>query len=181
VSAPSRAPAESVAQPPEPAAPERGAVARFAAIAWDLVRRVHLGTRQPSNWVQLFKFGLVGGSGYVINLVAFTVLVEGANVHHIAAAILSFGLAVTNNFVLNRIWTFRDARGGHAGFQAARFFAVSLGALGVNLLVLYGLVDLANAPVVASQAIAIAVAMPFNFIGNKLWTFGTDASGSRRR
>ena len=92
--------------------------------------------------------------------------------HHLAAAVLSFCVAVTNNFLLNRAWTFRDARGGHAGFQAARFFAVSVGALGVNLAVLYGLVDLAGAPVVASQAIAVAVAMPFNFIGNKLWTFG---------
>jgi len=181
MSAPSRAPAEPVPRPTEPSATDRGAVARFAAIAWGLVRRVHLGTRQPANWLQLFKFGLVGGSGYVINLVAFTVLVEAAGVHHIAAAILSFGLAVTNNFVLNRLWTFRDARGGHAGFQAARFLAVSVGALGVNLLVLYGLVDLASAPVVASQAIAIAVAMPFNFVGNKLWTFGINAPGSRRR
>ncbi len=175
MAAPSRAPAEA-----PPAGEERGAVGRLAALAWAVVRRVHLGTRQPANWVQLFKFGLVGGSGYVINLIAFTVLVQAAGVHHIAAAVLSFGLAVTNNYLLNRAWTFRDARGGHAGFEAARFFAVSVGALGVNLAVLYGLVDLASAPVVASQAIAVAVAMPFNFIGNKLWTFGRTASRSRR-
>ena len=172
---PSRAPAEA-----PPGGVERGAVARLATLAWDVVRRVHLGTRQPANWVQLFKFGLVGGSGYVINLIAFTVLVDGAGVHHLAAAVLSFCLAVTNNFLLNRAWTFRDARGGHAGFEAARFFAVSVGALGVNLAVLYGLVDLASAPAVASQAIAVAVAMPFNFIGNKLWTFGRIGSRSRR-
>ncbi len=173
--APSRAPAEAPR-----AGDERGAIGRLAALAWDVVRRVHLGTRQPANWVQLFKFGLVGGSGYVINLIAFTVLVQAAGVHHIAAAVLSFCLAVTNNFLLNRAWTFRDARGGHAGFEAARFFAVSVGALGVNLAVLYGLVDLASAPAVASQAIAVAVAMPFNFIGNKLWTFGRTASRSPR-
>jgi dolichol-phosphate mannosyltransferase len=136
--------------------------------------------RQPANWVQLFKFGLVGASGYVINLGVFALLVKAASVHHLIAAVLSFCLAVTNNFVLNRIWTFSDARGGHAGFQAARFFAVSLGALGINLAVLYGLVDVASAPVVASQAIAIAVAMPFNFIGNKLWTFGSDAASRSR-
>ena len=159
------------AAPPRPTERARDATARAADWTWQLALRIHLGTRKPENWIQLFKFGLVGGSGYVINLVAFTLLVQVAHVHHLAAAVLSFCLAVTNNFVLNRVWTFQDARGGHAGFQAARFFAVSVGALGVNLLVLYGLVDLANAPVVASQAIAIAVAMPFNFIGNKLWTF----------
>ena len=87
-------------------------------------------------------------------------------------ATLSFCVAVTNNFLLNRSWTFRDARGAHASFQAVRFFAVSVAGLGVNLLVLYGLVDVVSAPVLASQAIAVAVAMPFNFVGNKLWTFG---------
>jgi putative flippase GtrA len=177
MSAPSRAPAEAR---PGAAPAGQGAVARFAGLAWALVRRVHLGTRQPANWIQLFKFGLVGASGYVINLAAFTLLVKSAGIHHLVAAVISFCLAVTNNFILNRVWTFRDSRGGHAGFQAARFFAVSVGALGINLAVLYGLVDLASAPVVLSQAIAIAVAMPFNFVGNKLWTFGSD-SGSRSR
>jgi dolichol-phosphate mannosyltransferase len=167
----SRAPTDAPSRPAsEPA--ERGAVADAAELAWGVVRRIHLASREPANWVQLFKFGLVGASGYAINLVAFALLVNVAEVHHIVAAVASFCIAVTNNFVLNRLWTFSDARGGHAGFQAIRFFAVSVGALGVNLLVLYGLVDLANAPTIASQAIAVAVAMPFNFIGNKLWTFG---------
>src|SRR6266487_4086780 len=103
MSVPSRAPAEAATDPP-PAPVERGAVARIADIAWGLVRRVHLGAREPANWVQLFKFGLVGGSGYVINLVAFTLLVESAGVHHLIAAVLSFCLAVTNNFLLNRMW-----------------------------------------------------------------------------
>src|SRR5436190_8899539 len=157
--------------PASRAADERGAVAELAAVAWEVVRRVHLGTREPANWVQLFKFGLVGASGYVVNLVVFALLVKSADIHHIAAAVLSFCVAVSSNFILNRVWTFR-ARAGHAGFQAARFFTVSVGGLGVNLIVLYGLVDLANAPTVASQAIAVAIAMPVNFIGNKLWTFG---------
>jgi putative flippase GtrA len=181
MSAPSRAPADAAGKRPAERPDDRGASGRLADVAWRIVRRVHLGTRQPANWVQLFKFGLVGASGYVINLIAFALLVDSASVHHIVAAVLSFCLAVTNNFLLNRTWTFRDARGDHAGFQAARFFTVSVGALGVNLVVLYGLVDLASAPTIASQAIAVAVAMPFNFIGNKLWTFGSNVSGSRPR
>jgi putative flippase GtrA len=171
---PSRAPADAPARPPAGPPGERGAVAEAASLAWALVRRVHLGTRKPANWIQLFKFGLVGGSGYVINLIAFAILVDDAGVHHIGAAVLSFCVAVTNNYILNRLWTFRHRR-GHAGFQAARFFVVSLAALGINLVVLYGLVDLVSAPAIASQAVAVAVAMPFNFIGNKLWTFRSDA------
>ena len=135
-------------------------------------RRVGAASLRRENWIQFLKFGVVGGLGYLVNLAAFALLVEVEGLNHIVAAVLSFCIAVTNNFVLNRSWTFAGARGGHPGFQAVRFFAVSLGGLAINLLVLYGLVDLAGAPTIASQATAIAVAMPFNFIGNKLWTFG---------
>ncbi len=151
----------------EPApAPVPDADRRLAALA----RRLHLGARRGDNWIQLFKFGLVGGTGYVINLAAFTLFVNGMGVHHIAAAVLAFCVAVTNNFVLNRIWTFRGTE-GHAGFQAARFLAVSVAALLINIAVLYLLADVAGLGDVSAQAIAVATAMPFNFLGNKLWTF----------
>jgi putative flippase GtrA len=154
----------------------RDASTRAAEVTWALVRRIHLGTREPENWIQLFKFGLVGGSGYVINLVVFALLDQLLGIHHLVSALLSFCVAVTNNFVLNRYWTFQAAR-GHAGFQAARFFAVSVMALGVNLVALYLLVDVAGAPELPSQAVSVALAMPFNFVGNKLWTFGKARRG----
>ena len=151
----------------------RDATTGAADRAWAIARRIHLGTRKPANWVQLFKFGVVGATGYVINLIVFSALTQVFDVHHIAAAIGAFVVAVTNNFLINRHWTF-DAAEGHAGFQAARFFAVSVVALGVNLIVLALLVDELGFPEIPAQAIAVAVATPVNFIGNKLWTFDRD-------
>jgi putative flippase GtrA len=132
-------------------------------------KRIGRGTLKGENWVQLLQFGLVGASGYFVNLAVFAVLVGPADIHHIPAAILAFAVAVTNNFWWNRHWTF-DAKHGHAGFQAARFFTVSVLALVVNLVALELLVrgGMGDLP---AQAIAVAIAMPVNFIGNKLWTF----------
>ena len=128
------------------------------------------GLRKPANWVQLVKFSAVGASGYVVNLAVFTTLVRGLGVHYILAAVLAFCVAVTNNFLWNRHWTFAAAE-GHMGFQAARFFTVSVIALGFNLLVLELLVR-ADFEKVLAQALAILAATPLNFIGNKLWSFG---------
>jgi dolichol-phosphate mannosyltransferase len=150
---------------------ERSSAELAADRTWALARRIHLGTRKPANWLQLFKFALVGASGYVVNLIVFALLAEAAAIHHIPAAIGAFCVAVLNNFWWNRHWTFQASE-GHPGFQAARFFAVSLAALGVNLIVLELLVSAAELAEVPSQALAVAVAMPVNFIGNKLWTFG---------
>jgi dolichol-phosphate mannosyltransferase len=133
-------------------------------------RRVHLGVRKPSNWFQLVRFGLVGASGYIVNLVTFTLLVHGLDLDYRLAATGAFLVAVTNNFLWNRHWTF-DARDGHAGFQAARFLIVSVVAFLFNLAFLELLVSVLGLPEVPAQALAVAFATPLNFVGNKLWTF----------
>lgn len=178
-------PAPELAVPPEPPPPEpdrsaidggdRGVVAAAAHRSWAVIRRIHLGTMEPENWVQLFKFGLVGGSGYVINLLVFAFALEYLGLHHLLAAVAAFCVAVLNNFFMNRHWTF-DAGTGDAAAQAVRFFTISVFALGVNLLALALLVDILELDELPSQAAAVVVAMPFNFMGNKMWTFATGRS-----
>ena len=103
--------------------------------------RVRAGLRKRSNWEQLVKFCVVGASGYVVNLAVFTLLLDGAGMHYISAAFGSFLVAVTNNYGWNRLWTFRQQRGGVA-YQGMRFLIISTIALVANLLVLHGLVSL---------------------------------------
>jgi dolichol-phosphate mannosyltransferase len=160
---PAQPSARGASEPPDsPEAPRHG-----------VLRRIHLGTRRPSNWAKLVKFGLVGGSGYVVNLAVFAFLTQALDVHHLLAAVGAFLVAVTNNFIWNRLWTFHDSSGdSRVGAQAVRFFTVSVGGLIVNLLVLAVLVDGLDVAEVPSQAIAVAVAMPVNFVFNKMWTFG---------
>jgi dolichol-phosphate mannosyltransferase len=138
--------------------------------ASEFAYRVGAAARRPASWWELIKFGLVGGSGYLINLAVFAVLSGGLGLHHLIAAVGAFVVAVSSNFFWNRHWTFAAGH-GHAGFQAARFFAVSVAALVINLIVLEALVGGTSMGDLAAQAIAVAVAMPFNFLGNKLWTF----------
>jgi putative flippase GtrA len=133
-------------------------------------RRVKHGLRKPHNWIQLSKFFAVGGSGYVVNLVVFSIAFNGLKLHHIAAATLAFLVAVFNNFWWNRHWTF-GAHDGHAGFQAARFFTVSVVAFFFALAVLELLVSQTSIPEIVAQAISIIVATPLNFLGNKMWSF----------
>ena len=140
------------------------------AVAVPLSTRVRLGLRRPDNWLEFLRFGVVGASGVVVNLATFSTAVHAFGVNFRIAAVLAFIAGVTNNFFWNRHWTF-GAGEGHAGFQAARFFLVSVLAFGVNLAVLEVLVVTAGVPEVPAQMVAIAVATPCNFLGNKLWSF----------
>jgi len=138
--------------------------------AAEFAYRLGAAARRRASWWQLLKFGLVGASGYVINLAVFALLSDELALHHVSAALGAFCVAVSSNFLWNRHWTFAAAD-GHAGFQAARFFAVSVGALLVNLVALEALLLSTSLGALSAQAIAVAIAMPFNFLGNKLWTF----------
>jgi dolichol-phosphate mannosyltransferase len=134
--------------------------------------RVRDGMKRSHNWIQLMKFTLVGGSGYVVNLGVFALAVKVLDVHHLVAATLAFLVAVLNNFWWNRHWTF-GAKDGHAGFQAARFFAVSVFAFVFAAALLEILINKAGMPAISAQAISIVAATPLNFVGNKMWSFAS--------
>ena len=133
-----------------------------------------LALRRPGNWVQLAKFCAVGASGYVVNLAVYATLLA-FDVNYLLAALCSFLVAVTNNYLWNRSWTFRRQR-GHLVFQGFRFLLVSLVALAANLAFLSALVAL-GVPELPAQAVAIVLVTPWNFVANKLWSFRRRRSG----
>lgn len=142
---------------------------RDAAVTAGLRARTSHALRQRSNWAQLAKFCAVGASGYIVNLLVYVALLDGANLQYRLAATGSFLVAVTNNYLWNRLWTFRSDR-GHFGHQGLRFLVVSAIVYVGNLVILTLLVELGAGKIVA-QAIAIVLVTPANFIGNKLWSF----------
>ncbi len=112
-----------------------------------------------------------------MNLAVYALLLRGLGLHYMPSAACSFVVAVVNNYTWNRLWTFRGQR-GHLYYQGLRFFVVSWCALGANLLILRALVS-TGLDEVASQALAIVVVTPLNFLGNKLWSFRARPGRSR--
>ena len=133
------------------------------------IERARRALGRRHNWLQLGKFCAVGASGYLVNLAVFAILVDGG-LHYLLAATGSFLVAVTNNYIWNRLWTFRGQR-GHVAYQGLRFLVVSAVSLCANLVILHVLVQAMNREVLP-QAIAIVLVTPLNFVGNKLWSFG---------
>ncbi|MEA2179669.1 MAG: hypothetical protein QOG77_2966 [Solirubrobacteraceae bacterium] len=119
---------------------------------------------------ELALYCLIGASGYVVNLIVFQVA-YGAVASHLLAATAAFLVAVTNNYLLNRRWTFARAAETAKRVQAPRFLAVSVAAFAVSLAVLETLVSVAHAEAFLAQACAVLVATPVGFVGQKLWSF----------
>src|SRR3954467_12140605 len=131
-------------------------------------QRFHVGIRSHHNWLELMRFCVVGGSGYVINVGLFTIAYQ--HLPYLIAFIIAFVVAATRNFFLNRVWTFRIEH-GVPHVQYARFLAVSVLALLIDLVALALLVEVFGVHKPVAAAIAIVVATPISFLGNKLWSF----------
>ena len=142
-----------------------------AVIELPFHHRVRLGIRKGQNWLQLIRFGAVGASGYAVNLISFAILIHLIGVTYWVASPIAYLIGTANNFYWNRRWTFSHAREAHPAPQAWKFFAVSLLSFGVNYAVLITLVKTTGMEQVLAQAIANAVGMPVNFLGQKLWSF----------
>lgn len=129
------------------------------------------------------KFAFIGGIGTVINLLVLWTSVEIFFVHYLWAAVLAFVIADTNNYIWNRLWTFRSK--GKLHVQYPQFLLVSIDGLMLNLIILKTIVedlmpalgigeDRASLYLVVAQALTIFVVSLFNFFANSIWTFGKD-------
>ena len=123
--------------------------------------------RHPPNWIELAKFGVVGLSGFVINIAIYQALL-GLGAH--TAAAISFVVSAASNYWWNRHWTFVGKK-GHFALQGMRFYVVSLAAFGVNQLWLTVFLDWLGWGKLVSEIVAIILVTPLNFLGNKLWSF----------
>ena len=138
------------------------------AVAAQLGRNVAVELRQTANWLQLLSFCAVGVSGYVVNLAVYSALLAAGS-GFVPAAVGSFAVAVSNNYMLNRMVTFRNQRATVA-VQGARYLSVALLVLAVNLLLLTFLVW-GGLGELWAQAAAIVLVTPLSFLGNKFWSF----------
>ena len=124
---------------------------------------------RQQNWLQLLRFGVIGGSGYAVNLCTFVTCVHVLDLDYRLAAAIAFLVAVANNFYWNRRWTFTSRHLPYRS-QATRFFVVSVVAFLLSFAILVLITGL-HVPAVLAQVAAIVLVTPLSFAGNKLWTF----------
>jgi putative flippase GtrA len=128
-------------------------------------------SKQPG---RLVSFAVVGGIGFLVDAAVLTLMVNGLGWGPYSARLLSFAVAVTVTWYLNRRWTFASHASVRKKAEYARYFTVqSAGAL-LNLGI-YGLCletyPLMAAYPVLALAIGSAVALFFNFFAAKYLVF----------
>jgi len=147
---------------------------------------------------RFLRFSVVGALGAVVDFGVFNLLHARAGLAEVAASIVSFLAAVTSNFIWNRYWTYPGSRTKSVRRQAAQFALVSA----VGLLIRTPVLALLLAPATAlaeqlvagglggglrmeagtlgdnlALASAVVVVLFWNFLANRLWTYGDVDAG----
>ena len=125
------------------------------------------------------RYLLVGGCFMGLNLGVLYLMVHRLQVPYLAACVLSFFVLNLASYAVNKVFTFRLAPRVE-GAELARYYGVMAASLAANLLLMYGLVDLAGLAVLPASVIVSAVLALFNFLGHWRWTFRPRAAGPLR-
>jgi putative flippase GtrA len=137
---------------------------------------------------RFLKFAIVGAIGAIIDLGAFNLLTIFLGLEALVAQAFSFSLAVINNFVWNRYWTYPDARNKPITRQLIQFVIVSIIGLTIRTLIFdrleKGLIwlsqqmlpkDFVLSPVVVGHNLSLAsviiIILFWNFFVNRFWTY----------
>jgi len=125
-------------------------------------------------------FVLVGAIGFLIDAGILTALMTGADFGHYGARAISFTVAVTTTWYINRRWVFERGAIEMTGREYTSYLLVqAIGAV-INLSVFVAVIEfvpgLAEIPVVP-LALGAAVALVFNFSASSRLVF----SDSRKR
>jgi len=120
---------------------------------------------------EFFKFAVVGLIRTFVNITILYLLTENLGIYYLFSAVISFIIAMTNNFILNKIWTFGEQINLNLIEKYLKFLLVSIIALAINLLFLYTFTEIFEIYYIISQVLAITISLIINFIGNKFWTF----------
>ncbi len=137
--------------------------------------------------IRFLKFAFVGVTGTVVDFGILNLLRLVFKIPLVWAQAISFTIAVVNNFLWNRFWTYPDSRSKKTSHQLIQFFIINAIGIIIRTLLIPWLdqmilillenfdINLQIENYILSQNIALAVCigiiMLWNYYANRYWTY----------
>ena len=128
--------------------------------------------------LEVVKFGIVGGSGVLVNFLVFNLLLHGLRWQAMTATVLASSIAMATNYLGFRYYAYRD-RASRTRRQIVLFFVFSgLGVVMESGLFWVGYHGLGLHSAFESngvKALSIVLSSAFRFLVYRTWVFQQDA------
>lgn len=138
------------------------------------IRKLNIRSKRLEEFI---KFGIVGGSGVLVNMGLLFILTRYLSLRLEIASVIAIETSILSNFFLNNLWTFKK-RDTPVPFWTRLFrYHLVTGLAGiVNYLVLLLLVKTFGLHDMLSNLIGIAIGTVINYSLNSLWTWRVRSS-----
>lgn len=122
-------------------------------------------------WLQLFRYGFVGGVAFLVDYGTLFCLTHFAGVPYLWSAAVAFILGLVTNYLISISWVFSH-NGKMQVWQEFLFFAI-IGVIGLalNELIMYVGTDIVQLHYMISKLISTAIVFFWNFFARKFLLF----------
>ncbi len=117
--------------------------------------------------IQIFKFGIVGGTAFIIDFAFLFLFKELLHLPIILANTLSFTVSTIYNYIASIAWVFDVKRENNKRKQFIIFIVFSIFGLLLNDLIMWVLTSLITIYYLLAKIVATIIVMIFNFITRK--------------
>ncbi len=146
-------------------------------------QRLSISARLAARFVELLKFGIVGGTGFIVDIGLFNLLQHGPFAvlagKPVTAKIFSVAVAMIVTWIGNRLWTFADQRTRTKVREFVGFVVVNIGGMAIAVLCLWisryvlGF-DSPLADNISANVIGLVLGMIFRYLAYKYLVFTGD-------
>ena len=124
-----------------------------------------------STFIQLFRYGFVGGLAFLVDYGTMVLLTEFAGMHYLLAATISFILGLITNYLLSITWVFNQHKLNNRWFEFLLFAFIGVVGLGLNDAIMFLCTERCGIHYTFSKIIATAIVFFWNFLARKLILF----------
>ena len=118
---------------------------------------------------QVIKFGIVGGSAFVIDYGLMIFLTEVVCINYLISNGIAFSASVIFNYIMSVKWVFDVKQNKSKTNQFFVFVLLSLVGLGINQLIMWISVEKIGVYYLLSKIYATIIVMIYNFITRKMF------------
>ena len=118
---------------------------------------------------QVLKFGVVGGTAFLIDYSIMIALTEFFGINYLISSGISFVVSVIYNYILSVHWVFDVDKDGDKKKEFIVFILLSVIGLGLNQLLMWVFVSRVRVFYMLAKIFVTAIVMIYNFVTRKIF------------